>query len=61
MRITMIVVFCLSCFPFLFAKINQKFVYKNNPFVLTENILTDGLGTFKVEDLPAVKQNVLLV
>lgn len=54
MRITFTVFFCLSCFSFLSSKSNPKFVYKNNPLILTETTLSDGLGAFKVEDLPIV-------
>lgn len=57
MRPTLIFVFCISILLSLSAKNNPKFVYKNTPLVLTENTLSDGLGAFKVEDLPIVKPN----
>ncbi|MCX6309086.1 MAG: hypothetical protein NTY32_09775, partial [Bacteroidia bacterium] len=54
MRNAMIAVLCLSSFSFIAAKNNQKFVYDNTPLVLTENTLSDGLGAFKLDELPTV-------
>lgn len=52
MRTTFFLVFYFCSLFFLAAKSNPKFVYKNEPLVLTENTISDGLGSFKAEDLP---------
>ena len=57
MRISLVFVFCIGILFYLSAKNNPKFVYKNTPLVLTENAMSDGLGAFKVEDLPIVNPN----
>ena len=57
MRISLVFVFCIGILLSLTAKNNPKFLYKSTALVLTENTLSDGLGAFKVEDLPIVKPN----
>lgn len=52
MRNTLIVIFCISNLLSLSAGNKQKFVYMKAPLILTENSLSDGLGSFITEDLP---------
>jgi hypothetical protein len=54
MKTKMIVALSFGCVLALFAKNEKKFLYNVNPLVLTENALSDGLGSFKTEDLPIV-------
>jgi len=54
MRLTFIVLFCVSNLMSYSVKINSRFLYNNPPLVLNENSLSDGLGAFKTEDLPVV-------
>ncbi|MCX6327356.1 MAG: hypothetical protein NT144_12010 [Bacteroidia bacterium] len=44
----------LCSFLLCTRKNEPKLLYSTPPLVLTENSLTDGLGRFKVEDLPVV-------